>query len=79
MESNLHEQGLTFKTVDELKAYIEKEVVNTAEAAEILECSRQNISQLVKYGTLVPIKAFARDSIFLRREIEHHKLKMRKK
>ncbi|HHY72690.1 MAG TPA: DNA-binding protein [Bacillus bacterium] len=70
---------MIFKTVDEFKAYIANEVVNTAEASEILECSRQNISQLVKYGTLVPIKAFARDSIFLRSEIEQHKLKMRKK
>jgi predicted XRE-type DNA-binding protein len=79
MESNLYEKELTFKSVYELKTFIAKEVVNTAEAAKILECSRQNISQLVKYGTLVPIKSFARDSIFLKSDIENHKLKMRKK
>lgn len=45
-----------FNDVQELRVFLKYEVVTTSEAIEIIGCSRQNLKQLVDYGTLVPIK-----------------------
>ncbi|MCR5523965.1 MAG: helix-turn-helix domain-containing protein [Clostridia bacterium] len=44
-------------------------VVNTAEAAKILNCSRQNIDDLIKRGKIKPIKEMANDKLFLKSDI----------
>ena len=49
--------------------YISMRVVNTAEAAGILNCSRQNIDDLIKRGKLKPIKETAKDKLFLKSDI----------
>lgn len=48
-------------------------LVNTAEAADILECSRQNIEDLVRRGKLSPIKSTAKNRLFLKSEIEQRR------
>ncbi|MDA7027249.1 hypothetical protein PJ311_11580 [Bacillus sp. CLL-7-23] len=45
---------LVFESIDELREFMEKEVITTSEAIEIIGCSRQNLKQLVDYGTLKP-------------------------
>ena len=45
-------------------------LVNTAEAAQMLGCSRQNIDDLVKRGKLVPVKKTARDRLFFADDIK---------
>ncbi|WP_338055997.1 helix-turn-helix domain-containing protein [Thermanaerosceptrum fracticalcis] len=40
---------------------------------DILECSRQNIYDLIKRGKLRPIKEMAKDRLFLRSEVEARK------
>ncbi len=68
-----------FETKEELIKFVNDEIVNTSEALEILECSRQNLNKLVKSGTLVPIKEMVRDKLFFKEDILNRKEKMRKK
>ncbi|KSW07160.1 transcriptional regulator [Bacillus velezensis] len=64
-----------FSDVEELREFLDKEVITTSEAIEIIGCSRQNLKQLVDYKTLVPIKTTNRDRLFLRKDIEGYKKK----
>ncbi|AFU18112.1 hypothetical protein MC28_G379 (plasmid) [Bacillus thuringiensis MC28] len=68
-----------FESKEELIKFVNDEIVNTSEALEILECSRQNLSKLVKSGTLVPIKEMVRDKLFFKEDILNRKEQMRKK
>ena len=56
-------------TYEEFICSIREGLVNTAEAAHILGCSRQNIDDLVRRGKLVPIKKTAKDRLFLASDI----------
>ncbi|MDU4960222.1 MAG: helix-turn-helix domain-containing protein [Sporomusaceae bacterium] len=56
-------------TNEELRAFIAEKIVNTAEAAELLGCSRQNIADLVKRGKLQPVKEMQKDRLFLKEDI----------
>ncbi|MGC7872599.1 DNA-binding protein [Desulfosporosinus sp. SYSU MS00001] len=58
-----------FETKEELTKYLAEEIINTAEAVEILGCTRQNIDDLVKRKKLVPIKVFPRDRIFFKSDV----------
>ena len=58
-----------FNSNEELKQFIAENVITTMEAAEILECSRQNIDRLVSIGKLVPIKQTQRDKLFFKADI----------
>lgn len=60
---------LSFKNREELAAYIASEVIDTSEALEILDCSRQNLYKFVKTGKLIPIKEFKRDKLFFKRDV----------
>ncbi|WP_153529827.1 DNA-binding protein [Bacillus sp. TYF-B5-5] len=64
-----------FESIDELREFMDKEVITTSEAIEIIGCSRQNLKQLVDYKTLTPIKTTNRDRLFLRKDIEGYKKK----
>lgn len=65
-----------FNTIEELREFMDKDVIGTIEAAEILECSRQNIKRLVDNGKLVPLKELERDRIFLKQDILNRKTEM---
>ncbi|MBV2197733.1 DNA-binding protein [Bacillus velezensis] len=62
-----------FGSIDELRDFMDKEVITTSEAIEIIGCDRQNLKRLVDYKTLVPIKTTNRDRLFLRKDIESYK------
>jgi len=59
-----------FKTENELKNFISNNIISTSEAAEILNCSRQYINQLVKENKLIPIKKVNYITLFLKSDIE---------
>lgn len=59
----------TFNSREELTAFIVSEVINTSEAMSLLNCTRQNIDDLITRGKLTPIKKFKRDSIFWKEDI----------
>lgn len=49
--------------------FVVQRVINTAEAAELLDCSRQNIDDLAKRGKLHPIKTSGKQTLFLKSEV----------
>lgn len=57
--------------LDDLICYINERVVNSQEASEILNCSRQNINDLVKRKKLNPIKITKKGYLFLKKDIEN--------
>jgi len=56
-------------TVSDFQNFVMHRVVNVAEAAEILNCSRQNIDYLTKTGKLHPIKSSGKNTLYLKSEI----------
>lgn len=55
------------------KKFAKNNLVNTAEACEILGCSRQNIEDSVKRDKLKPIQESAKNKLFLRAEINERR------
>lgn len=55
-------------TADDFRAFAAERVIYAADAAEILNCSRQYINDLVKTGKLHPIKAIGKNTMFLKSE-----------
>ena len=56
-------------TVDEILILINDNIVNTKEAMQLLNCSRQYINELVKNSILHPIKNYDKTTIFLKSEV----------
>ena len=55
---------------DDMRLIIEHETLDTAQTAERLNCSRQNIDDLVKRDKLRPVKTGAKSKLFMRSEVE---------
>ncbi|MEQ6353321.1 helix-turn-helix domain-containing protein [Lysinibacillus sp. M3] len=66
-------QNYSFNTKDEFIKLVQSEILNTSEALEELNISRQALNSLVKRGKLVPLKELSRDRLFLREDIENRK------
>ncbi len=58
---------------DDFRTFVRRRVVNTAEACEILECSRQNIDDLVRRKKIRPIRTDAKNRLFLKSELLQRK------
>ena len=56
-------------SVSDFQSFVVHRVVNVAEAAEILNCSRQNIDYLTRTGKLHPIKSSGKNTLYLKSEI----------
>ena len=56
-------------TAEDFKAFASERIINAAEAAEILDCSRQYINELVRTRKLHPIKASGKNTLFLKSEV----------
>ena len=56
-------------TMDDFRNFAARRVINAAEAAEILGCSRQNIIDPTKRGKLHPIKTSEKSTLYLKSEI----------
>ena len=56
-------------TVSDFRNFVVHRVVNVAEAAEILNCSRQNIEYLKRTWRLHPIKSSGKNTQYLKSEI----------
>ena len=50
-----------------------RNVINTAEAAELLGCTRQNIEYLSRTGKIHPIRATGKNTLYLKSEIMEQK------
>ncbi len=60
---------INFESRDDLIKFIQEELIDTSEAAQILGCSRQNISDLIKRGKLKPVKILRQERVFFRADI----------
>lgn len=56
-------------TANDFRNFAAQRVINTAEAAEILGCSKQNVLDLAKRGKLHPIKVSEKNTIYLKSEV----------
>ncbi|MBQ9528137.1 MAG: DUF2442 domain-containing protein [Fretibacterium sp.] len=54
---------------DDFRRFISTQVVSSTEAAEILECSRQNIDDLAQRDKLRPVKVTGTSKLFLKGEV----------
>ena len=55
--------------MEDFCAFAQERIVNTQEAAELLDCSRQYIAELVKNGKLHPLKSSEKNTMLLKSEI----------
>lgn len=58
-----------FESKKELLDFIDAELINTAEVTRILDCTRQNVFDLIKRGKLTPVKEMPRDRLFLKEDV----------
>lgn len=56
-------------SMSDFKNFVVQRVINTTEAAELLNCSRQNVMVLTKRGKLHPIKTSERNTLYLKSEV----------
>ncbi len=59
---------LPLKALD-FERFAADNIINAAEACEMLGCSRQNINELVKREKLHPLKVWERNTLFLKSEV----------
>lgn len=57
-------------TAGDFYGYVRRNVVDTTKACDMLECSRQNLSYLVKEGKLAPLICGAKENLYARCDIE---------
>lgn len=70
-DTELYESGNHVPlTVDDFRSFVSTNVFSTAQAAERLGCSRQNIDDLVKRGKLTPAKETEKGKLFLRSDVD---------
>lgn len=62
-----------FKDRDELRKFIQVNVLNSSEAREFLNISRARMSKMIKEDKLHPIKKLPKDSLFLKEDLEEKK------
>ena len=66
----LYEKGTLLPLVkSELECFIKDQIINTKDATEILNCSRQNIDDLVKREKIKPIKEWKKNKIFFKSDL----------
>lgn len=55
--------------LDDFRSFVTNRVIGTAEAMELLSCTRQNMNDLIKRGKLTPVKKEQKNTLFLKTEI----------
>ena len=69
-EGELWENGVELPLrPEDFTAYIRNNILSTAEVTEILQCSRQNVDDLVKRKKLKPVIAFPKGNMFLKSDV----------
>ena len=67
----LYKIGITQSiTYDDIKAFINQRTISTSGVCDALECSRQNVNDLIKRDKLHPVKELDNSRLFLKAEVE---------
>jgi len=70
-DKELYESGEVIPlSRSDFESFIKNRVVNTREAADMLDCTRQNMDDLIRRGKLTPIKTDAKNKLFYKSDIE---------
>lgn len=73
-DQELYHMGVEIPvSLEEFCIFAQENMLSTAEVAEELGCSRQNIEDLIKRDKLHPVKNMPRNKLFLKAEIEQRK------
>lgn len=59
----------SFQSREEVERFLSSEFVNTTEATELLNCSRQYLHKLVKEGKLTPARTLDKDRLYWKADI----------
>lgn len=57
-------------TTDDFCGFVRNTVIDTTEACDKMQCSRQNLSYMVKEGKVTPVIRGTKENLFLKGEIE---------
>lgn len=69
-DSDLYEAGIPIPlSMQDFISFLSCRVISTAEAADLLNCSRQNINDLVVRDKLHPVKTEQKNKFFLKSEV----------
>jgi hypothetical protein len=69
-DADLYQMGLDIPlSAGDFTSFVVHQVITTAEASELLDCSRQNIVDLTKRGKLHPVKTCAKTTLYLKSEV----------
>ena len=75
-DEQLYEMGMKVPLKREyFEKYVIQRVVNASEAADVLDCSRQNVMDLTKRGKLKPIKTTEKNTLYLKSDVVKRKWK----
>lgn len=58
-------------TVNDLLEFIRRNTLITAEAANMLKCSKQNIEDLTKRNKLIPLRSYSKGKLFFSGDIQN--------
>ena len=73
-DRELYENSISVSlSLNDFVGFVQRRIVNAGEASRILECSRQNIDDLIRRGKLHPIRQDGKNTLFLRNEIIQRK------
>ena len=66
----LYENGISIPLIaEDFQNYVSQRVVSAAEAAELMDCSRQNVIDLTKRGKLHPLKSSPKNTFYRKSEV----------
>ena len=69
-EGELYDGGKTIDVkLDDFIRFAQINLINTKEATEIMNCTKQNIDDLIRRGKLQPVKKGNKYSLFLKTEV----------
>lgn len=69
-DKELYDAGVEIPlSIADFREFVFQRVINTAEAAELLDCSRQNIRDLIRRNKLHPIKMSEKNTLLLKSEV----------
>ncbi len=60
-------------TAGDFYKFAERNLITSAEAADLLYCTRQNIEKLIEKGKPHPVKRLPKSTLLLRSEVEQRK------
>lgn len=73
-DEQLYNSGLEVPlSLEDFGSFVKNRVVSTKEATELLDCSRQNIDDLVRRKKLEPLKIDSKNKLFYRKDIEQRR------